>query len=972
MQNFSIKKDLNGFVDSLHRGEFNLSTEQQDELAQITAEIQGKKNSVRLRIFETRILESENSSLSPLFESYKARVEATLRKHATALHNTHQIELPDGVSLRPKQIRFMDKLKDYFDPAKGKRSGFVKYPTGMGKTILISIMIKSLIKHGGSKALVLSPRNIVNEQNEKKIKSFQNEDVTVEDVSNLNGGPQPDVTIATYNLAALESGRISQNSKLGDYDVIFLDECHRSFGPKALEFFIRRYPKAVLVGLSATPYIGATEDVTKLKSAFLYFEGEIDSISLKEACYDGDLAPIRAYRIDAKFAQSSTVVDVNDVKAKDNSFARTNIALDLAKNRIPAGEKAIVFCTGIDHARHTALELQKAGFSAESVDSKMDKKDIDLILENYKAGKIQYIVNSDMLTEGFDDEETMHAIMLRPTRSAWMYEQMIGRAGRLDPNNPQKIATIWDVVGQHSDQCTVHGLAKFYGDIRDAFLNGSVIFGPEKLTNPKTLGVPKVTIQNNDLYVIDSDILVENIAKIQVPRDKSYYENPEYVKADLEAFAKAAGKTSIALSTGDAEAETICSNGESVTFRTYISNACVALGLANDSTDAKSKVVDTLKYLKKLAGMDVKDDRDEVYYKDPVKVKADLEAFAKACNKSVVELCTNDANTRTICSNGESVRFDTYITNACVALGIGEDSIDSKSRVLDALKYLKKLAGFDVKEYDDRDEIYYKDPVKVKADLEAFAKACGKNIFELSTKAAATEVVCSNGESVKFATYINNGGVALNLAKNAKDAMNKAAEILYALKKLAGVKYRDEIYYKDPVKVKADLETFAKAWGKNVTLLRMGCTNVEVICANGESVKFRTYICNACVALGITTDSDPANPILADTLKNLKKLAGFDVKEYDERDEAYYKDPVKVNADLEAFAKACGKSVLLLSTMDIGSDAICANGETVKFGRYITNAGVALGIANDAYEAQMNQKSILQLLKEIASKVRGL
>jgi superfamily II DNA or RNA helicase len=876
MQDFSLKKDLNGFVDSLQKGEFVLSTEQQVELATITAEIQGKKDSVRRRIFAMHIIEeADNSSLSPLFESYKARVAATLRKHTTALHQTHQIELPEGVTLRPKQIRFMGKLKDYFDPAKGKRSGFVKYPTGMGKTILISIMIKSLIRHGGSKALVLSPKDIVNEQNENKIKSFQSADVIVEDVQTLNGGPQPDVTIATYNLAALEAGRIGQNSKLGGYDVIFLDECHRAFGPKVLEFFIKRYPKAVLVGLSATPYIGATEDPTKLKSAFQYFEGEIDSISLKEACNDGDLAPIRAYRIDAKFAHSSTVVDGDEVRAKDNSFARTNIALDIARNKIPVGEKTIVFCTGIDHARHTALELQKAGFLAESVDSKMDRKDIDRIIQDYKAGKLQYIVNADMLTEGFDDEETVHAIMLRPTKSAWMYEQMIGRAARLDPKNPQKIATIWDVVGQHSDQCTVHGLAKFYGDHRTAFLNGTVVFGSEELTNLKTPGVAKVRQQNNDLYVIDSDILVENIAKIQVPRDKVYYENPEYLKADLEAFAKASGKSILELNTHNATAETICSNGESVKFVTYIRNAGQALGIAEDAIDAHSKGAEILKKLKKLAGFE---QRDESYYNDPKKVKVDLEAFAKVCGKTVLGLSTSDNSCQAICSTGETVKFLTYIKNAGVALGLTEGDKDGQSKIVDTLKTLRKMAGFDVKEFDERDESYYKDPKKVKADLEAFAKACGKTVLGLSTSDNSCQAICSTGETVKFLTYIKNAGVALGLTKGDKDGQSK----------------------------------------------------------------------------------------VLDTLKRLQKMAGFDIKELDERDESYYKDSKKVKADLEAFAKVCGKTVLALSTSDVAAEAICSNGETVKYITYIRNAGVALGLARHVREASTSAASILQLLKEMA------
>ncbi len=166
---------------------------------------------------------------------------------------------------------------------------------------------------------------------------------------------------------------------------------------------------------------------------------------------------------------------------------RTKIALEILKKyKIPdsyrLSRRAMVYCAGILHTEETHQAFEKAGLLVTRVHSKMDKREIDDAIDGYKSGKYDVICNSDMLIEGFDDAKTSLLINIRPTRSLTTFEQMIGRAIRLDESNPGKIADIYNVTGVHSEEYTIYGLAKYYRKLQAASLNGGLVF-PTKLSD---------------------------------------------------------------------------------------------------------------------------------------------------------------------------------------------------------------------------------------------------------------------------------------------------------------------------------------------------------------------------------------------------------------------------------------------------------------------------------------------------------
>ena len=67
-------------------------------------------------------------------------------------------------------------------------------------------------------------------------------------------------------------------------------------------------------------------------------------------------------------------------------------------------------------------------------------------IEAMKATDRSILVNVDVLTEGYDDPSVNAVVMARPTNSKLVYMQAMGRAVRLDPENPEKAAYVLEVT----------------------------------------------------------------------------------------------------------------------------------------------------------------------------------------------------------------------------------------------------------------------------------------------------------------------------------------------------------------------------------------------------------------------------------------------------------------------------------------------------------------------------------------------
>ncbi len=109
------------------------------------------------------------------------------------------------------------------------------------------------------------------------------------------------------------------------------------------------------------------------------------------------------------------------------------------------GKPAIVFCTNVMHAEHTANMFNEAGYQFRVLTGNLKKQEREQIIEDLSTGAINGITSVNCVSEGTDIPVVSVAILMRPTLSLAMSLQQMGRALRL--HEDKKCAIILDHAG---------------------------------------------------------------------------------------------------------------------------------------------------------------------------------------------------------------------------------------------------------------------------------------------------------------------------------------------------------------------------------------------------------------------------------------------------------------------------------------------------------------------------------------------
>lgn len=309
-------------------------------------------------------------------------------------------------------------------------------PTGSGKSHIIAELIKELCKGKDSKALIVSHRKEILEQNASKL---------------LAAWPECPLGIYSASLKSKEFGQVTiaqvqslarKLEVLPHQKVIIIDEAH--LVPRDGEGNYRRLiasareinPELRVIGLTATPY--------RLNSGYLHkgedalFDGVAYDIEIKPLIDGGYLAPLTAKRshIQADLDDCRTVAGEYNLGDMANAFDNDELVELAVKEICKYGKDRkswLIFASSVAHAEHIESELQANGISSAIVTGDTMPMIRDKNLNEFKAGKIQALVNCDVLTTGFDAPNVDLIALLRATKSTSLYVQILGRGMRPSP-----------------------------------------------------------------------------------------------------------------------------------------------------------------------------------------------------------------------------------------------------------------------------------------------------------------------------------------------------------------------------------------------------------------------------------------------------------------------------------------------------------------------------------------------------------
>lgn len=253
------------------------------------------------------------------------------------------------------------------------------------------------------------------------------------------------------SIQSLHASQIHQMSP-NAFDVVIIDEFHHAAAP-SYDRLLKRLQPRELVGLTATPERADGLDVRA------YFGGHVSvEMRLWEALDAELLSPFHYFVIsdNTDLSQFSWKRGSYDVRELENLYtgnhARAALILDQVRDLIedPLSMRAIGFCVGIGHAKWMAEVFNAAGIPSKAVAGDISSEERERALADLRDRKINVIFAVDMFNEGVDVPDVDTVLFLRPTESATIFLQQLGRGLRRAQD--KAVLTALDFVGhQHKE-----------------------------------------------------------------------------------------------------------------------------------------------------------------------------------------------------------------------------------------------------------------------------------------------------------------------------------------------------------------------------------------------------------------------------------------------------------------------------------------------------------------------------------------
>ena len=345
--------------------------------------------------------------------------------------------------LRDYQTQAVEATLDHF--RRSNDSAVIVLPTGAGK----SLVIAELSRLAKGRVLCLAHVKELVEQNHEKYLA------TGHSAGLYSAGLNQKISTAKTTFASIQSLAANTQDFTAPVSLIIIDECHRvesnedSQYQKTIQHFLTLNPNTKILGLTATPF--------RLGTGWIYqhhyygfarpenncfFKKCIFELPLRYMVKNGYLTPPIHY--DAAVAhydfsllaesldgeQDSDAIALNELIHKHPRVTRavTEQIIQLSEKR----QGVMIFASTIDHAQEIIGYLP----SDESalIRGHTHNKERDRLIQQFKAKQLKYLVNVSVLTTGFDAPHVDVIAILRPTQSISLFQQIVGRGLRLNPD----------------------------------------------------------------------------------------------------------------------------------------------------------------------------------------------------------------------------------------------------------------------------------------------------------------------------------------------------------------------------------------------------------------------------------------------------------------------------------------------------------------------------------------------------------
>lgn len=357
------------------------------------------------------------------------------------------------------------------------QKGLVELPTGAGKTrVATETVLRLFIDEVLSGTILWVAESA--ELCEQAVQTFQavwrylgdERPLTIGRLWDTNVVHQPDTELS---IVVATDAKIQAVMARPEYEwlktptAVFIDEAHRAGGSTRYTSILRwlgvdgRSWERPLVGLSATPFKGSAGDNSGTKELVARFGTKRLALpgadTYRQLVQLGVLANVRhevlpsGVEVDltaeerATFLSNSYLIDRKVYERIGRNEQRMRVLVEHIIKQDPDWP-ILVFTPSVLSAQVLAASLRFRGRTAASVSGQTGRQERRNIIKRFQEGKIQVLVNCDLLVQGFDAPGVRALYIARPTFSPGAYIQMAGRGLRGKANGGKEECLVVDVA----------------------------------------------------------------------------------------------------------------------------------------------------------------------------------------------------------------------------------------------------------------------------------------------------------------------------------------------------------------------------------------------------------------------------------------------------------------------------------------------------------------------------------------------
>jgi superfamily II DNA or RNA helicase len=353
---------------------------------------------------------------------------------------------PLEVRLEPFQERMLELIE--LSRSRGHHRNLLVSATGTGKTVMAAVdyaRLRTALPR--ARLLFVAHREEILEQSLAMFRHVMR-DHTFGEL--WVGGARP--TAFEHVFASIQSLTAAAREHLrpDHFDVVVVDEFHHA-AATSYRFLMEELTPRQLLGLTATP-----ERADGLPVLHWFGDRIAAELRLWDAIEQYRLVPFAYYGIhdgvdlrEVPWRRGHGYDDAELTKVYTSDQAWVRFVFKQLESHVDdvATMRCLGFCVSVAHAQYMAAQFQHLGVAAVAVVGTTPDADRRAALRRLADGKVQVVFSVDLFNEGVDVPTVDTLLMLRPTESATLFLQQLGRG--LRTANGKTTCTVLDFVGTH-------------------------------------------------------------------------------------------------------------------------------------------------------------------------------------------------------------------------------------------------------------------------------------------------------------------------------------------------------------------------------------------------------------------------------------------------------------------------------------------------------------------------------------------